>query len=144
MIKFENSTFINRSPQDVFDFVNNPANDAKWQTGVELSEWTSAGPPGVGSTLKSVINFMGRKIESTIEVTIWDPPHRSGLKVLSGPIPFEISVKYEAQGDGTLLTQSGQAEFGGFFKLAEGLVGKQLEKQFKSDNVTLKSLLEKG
>src|SRR4030067_1481022 len=133
MIKFENSIFVNRTPQDVFDYVNNPANDAQWQSGTEATEGTSDGPPGVGSTLKSVINFMGRKIESELEVTVWDPPHRSGLKARSGPIPFEVTIKYEAQGGGTLLTQTGQAEFGGFFKLAEGLVGEQLAKEFEAN-----------
>ncbi len=38
----------------------------------------------------------------------------------------------------------GKGEFGGFFKLAEGLVGKQAEKQSESDLAALKLLLESG
>ncbi len=38
----------------------------------------------------------------------------------------------------------GQAEFGGFFKMAEGLVGKQLEKQLDTDFNGLKRALEEG
>ena len=37
-----------------------------------------------------------------------------------------------------------QAELGGFFKLAEGLVGKQIEKQMETDSAKLKKLLEAG
>ena len=142
MYKFESSIFINRPVQEVFDFVTNPANSTQWQSGTESAEWTSGGPPGVGSTFKVVASLLGRKIEATIEVTGWDPPNLSRIKSVGGPIPFEITSKFEAQGDGTLLTQTGQAEIGGFFKLAEGLVGKQIEKQGEADSAALKLLLE--
>jgi len=144
MYKFESSIFINRPVQEVFDFVTNPANNAKWQSGTESAEWTSDGPPGVGSTIKVVAKLLGRKVEVVAEITGWDPPHLSSSKSVGGPIPFEGTSKFEAQGDGTLLTQTGQAEFGGFFKLAEGLVGKQLEKQGESERAALKLLLESG
>ena len=74
MIAFEKSIFINRPQQEVFDFVSNPANDPQWRSGAESAEWTSEGPVGVGSTYRSVDKLLGRKIEGTTEVTIWDPP----------------------------------------------------------------------
>ena len=144
MITFENSLFINRPQQEVFDYLSNPANDAQWQSSTEVSEWTSEGPPGVGSTQRSVNKFLGRKIELTSEVTIWDPPNQIGVKSVGGPIPFEGTVKFESQENGTQVTQSVQAEIGGFFKIAEGLVGKQLEKQLAADFDALKLLLEAG
>ncbi len=144
MYQFESSIHINRPPQDVFDYVTNPANSARWQSGTESSEWTSEGPPGVGSTYKWVTSFLGRKIESSVEITGWDPPNQNSIKAKSGPIPFEVTTTYDKEGDGTLLTLRGHAEFGGFFKLAEGLVGKQLEKQNESNFAALKLLLESG
>ena len=142
MYSFEKSITINRSLQDVFDYVTNPANDALWQSGVESSEWASDGSPGVGAINKVVRNFMGRKIESEIELTVWDPPNQMTGKSIGGPIPMEMTQKFEANGNGTLLTLTGQADIGGFFKLAEGLVGKQVEKQIESDHVALKQILE--
>ncbi len=65
-----------------------------------------------------------------------------GFKTLNGPMPFENTTTLEAQGEGTLVTQRAQGEFGGFFKLAEGLVGKQAEKTFEASNHALKLLLE--
>ena len=144
MIAFEKSVFISRPPQEIFDFVSNPANDTQWQGSIEAAEWTSEGPPGVGSTQRSVIRFLGRKIDSTNEITVWDPPNQFGQKSLSGPIPFEFTVKFESQENGTQLTENFQAEVGGFFKLAEGLVGKQMEKEFDTDLGALKLLLEAG
>jgi len=144
MYKFESSVLINRTAQDVFDFYTNPAKNAQWQSGTESSQWTSDGPPGVGSTFKTVVSFLGRKIEAELEVTGWNPPNQVRIKSISGPIPFEATNTFKAQEGGTLLTSTIQAELGGFFKLAEGLVGKQMEKQVGSDTSALKMLLESG
>lgn len=77
-----------------------------------------------------------------MEISDWQPPTQNTFKTISGPIPFELTVKVEAQDGGTLLTQKGQVEFGGFFSLAEGLVGNQLKKQMEADLNALKVLLE--
>jgi carbon monoxide dehydrogenase subunit G len=144
MIKLEHSFFINRNPEDVYNYMTNPANNSQWQSGTEYAEWASDGPTGVGSTIKVVTKFLGRKIEAELEITDWDPPNQVGLKSVSGPIPFENVVTLEAQGDGTNVTQIIQAEVGGFFKMAEGLVGKQMQKTFETNSAALKLLLESG
>lgn len=144
MISIERSLFITRPADEVWDFLANPANNAQWQGSTEASEWTSEGPPGVGSTQHSVTRFLGRKIEATSEVTIWDPPYQQGSKLVSGPIPFETDMTLESQDNGTQITMTFQAEVGGFFKIAEGLAGKQAEKQIDTDLGALKLLLEAG
>lgn len=144
MYKFESSIYINRPLQEVFDYCADPANQPKWQSGVESAGWTSEAPYGAGSTLKTVTNFLGRKIEATLEITTWDPPRQVGYKALGGPIPFENTTILAAQDGGTLVTHQVQGEFGGLFKLAEGLVGKQAEKTIETSNAALKLLLESG
>jgi uncharacterized protein YndB with AHSA1/START domain len=129
MFETKNSIFINRPPQDVFNVITDPAKQSLWQSMTESAEWTSNGSHGVGSTMKVVARFLGRKIESEIEVTAWEPPHRVDYKFVNGPYPAEVSNTLEPQGEGTLLTARSQGEMGSFFKLAEGLVARQLEKQ---------------
>ena len=46
MITLEKSIFINRPPQEVWDFMINPANMSQWQGATESVEWASEGPPG--------------------------------------------------------------------------------------------------
>ncbi|MGB7874028.1 MAG: hypothetical protein WBL25_06565 [Anaerolineales bacterium] len=79
----------------------------------------------------------------------WKPQWRlpAGIHPTSGatkPVPFEGTQKFEAQDGGTQMTLTAQAELGGFFKLAKGLVGKQLEKQMETMLVALKTLLKAG
>jgi carbon monoxide dehydrogenase subunit G len=142
MYKFEHSVYISRPQQEVFDFLTNPANDTKWRESAISGEWTSDGPIGVGSTQHTVDKLLGREIESTLEVTAWDPPRKVGIKTVGGPMPYEATQTFESMEGGTQLTFSGHAEIGGFFKLAEGLVGKQLEKQIDKDLNSLKQYME--
>jgi carbon monoxide dehydrogenase subunit G len=142
MFEFEKTIFINRSLEEVFEFLTNPANDLKWRDSSISGEWTSEGPIGVGSTTHTVDKLLGREIDSTAEVTVWDPPNKFGLKSVGGPMPFESIQNFESKEGGTQLTFSGHGEIGGFFKLAEGLAGKQLEKQIDKDLSSLKVYME--
>lgn len=144
MYQFEQNVFINRPQQEVFDYLTNPVNNPQWQSGGGTTEMTSEGPIGLGSTFRSTTKFLGRGIGSTLEFSSWDPPKVYTQKALSGPIPFELKTTLDSKENGTQLTISGQAEFSGFFKMAEGLVGKQLEKRMDTDLNALKLLLEEG
>jgi carbon monoxide dehydrogenase subunit G len=142
MYEIEKSIFIKRSLQEVFDAITDPTKAAQWQSFIDSADWTSEGPVGVGSTWKSSGRFLGRNFESELQIMGWEPPHMVSIKTISGPIPVEVTHTLKQQENGTLLTQIAQAEFGGFFKLAEGLVGKQVERQIDTDNNTLKLLME--
>jgi ligand-binding SRPBCC domain-containing protein len=141
MITFEKTIFINRPQQEVFDFMSNLENDAQWRS-LESVKRTSGGPIGAGSTWRETSKFMGREIEFEVEFISYDPPHQFVAKTTSGPFPMEITNKFETQDGGTLITLSANAEVGGFFKMAEGLVSKQAQKQLESDWAALKKLLE--
>lgn len=80
MATFTVTTFINRPPQEVFDFMTDPANSAKWQSGTESAEWSAEGPAGVGSTVHSVGRLLGRELDLNIEITQWNPPDSYSLK----------------------------------------------------------------
>jgi carbon monoxide dehydrogenase subunit G len=144
MFETNNTIFINRPPQDVFNVLIDPDKQSLFQNMTEAAEWTSNGSPGMGSTMKVVARFLGRKIESEIEVTAWEPPHRLDFKFVNGPYPAQVTNTLEPQGEGTLLTSGSHGEMGSFFKLAEGLVARQLEKQLASNYESLKLLMESG
>lgn len=142
MITFENSIFINRPPQTIFDYVADPANAHKWQSQMVAVEWISEGPPSVGSRQRGLSRFLGRDIEVISEFTVWDPPHQHVFKIVDGPIQLEGGMRFEAQENGTTVTMSGQSDLSGVFKLAEGLIKKQMERQFDTNLEALKILME--
>ena len=142
MASFEVTTFINRSPQDVFDFMTDPATSSQWQSGTKSAQWVSEGPIGVGSIFQSVSEFIGREMTVDAEITHWDPPNTWGLKASAGPMRFEGVMTFQPQQGGTLVVQNFTGEVGGLFNMAEGLAVKQLQKQVETDGQKLKMLLE--
>jgi uncharacterized membrane protein len=142
MTKLEHSVIINRPVEEVFEFMTNPENEKKYRTDLLEMEVTSEGPMGVGSTTREVAQFLGRKIETTGEVTEHVKNKVVATKSTSGPIPFTFRTRFEPVEEGTKVTMEFEGEIGGFFKMAESLVVKMGMKQIEKDFSKVKDLLE--
>jgi uncharacterized membrane protein len=142
MIKFEITEVVDRPAEEVFAYLTDAEKLPEWQSMVSESRQDSPGPMSVGTRVTNVRNFLGRRIESEAEVTAYESPRRFDVRVVSGPVPFQISHTLEPREATTIVKVEAQGEPGGFFKLAEPLVGRQAERQFKNDFATLKDLLE--
>ena len=92
--------------------------------------------------LLEVRKLLGRRLESTAEVTAYEPNAKIAFKSTSGPVQYEAWYIFEPVDAGTKLTIVGEAETGGFFKLAEGLVVRQFEKEMQTALAALKDILE--
>jgi len=142
MIKIENSVVINRPIEDVFAFTTDIEKRTQWMGELQESKKTSEGPLGVGTTFTSVVGFLGRRIETTMEVTEYEPNRKLGFKSTSGPIPSEVALTFESIEGGTKVTIALQGEVGGFFKVAEPIAARMFKRQRAADMNNLKDLLE--
>lgn len=143
MVDVQMTIDIDRSPGDVFAYMTDPSRLHEWQGGVIESRQESDGPMGVGTRIVDVRKFLGKRMESKVEVTRYDEAKSFDLKVIEGPIPFVIEHRLEPKGDeGTVLSVRGAGEPGGFFRFAESIVARQAQRQFESDFATLKDILE--
>jgi uncharacterized protein YndB with AHSA1/START domain len=142
MAQLELSVVINRPVEEVFAFISNPENYPKWSSVSREVKITSAGPIGVGSTYRSVVTFLGRRIEGDIEFTEYEPNRSYTQKTISGPIPIESRMTFERVEGGTRVTNHQVAELGGFFKMAEPLLVSMVKRQFETDTANLKDLME--
>jgi uncharacterized membrane protein len=139
----ESSITLHRPVDQVFGFVTDFSKAVQWQAGIVEARVTSNGPVGVGTTYTWVQQIVGQKVDTRGEITAWEPPNRYEWKSVSGPFPLSGGVTFKAEGDSTVVTQYADAEPGGFFKLAEGLLVRQVEGQLAQSLKTLKELLEK-
>ncbi|MBA3365211.1 MAG: hypothetical protein H0U03_05415 [Actinobacteria bacterium] len=89
-----------------------------------------------------VRKFLGRRLESGLEVTDYEPPERFGLRVVEGPVPFEVRHALLASNGGTTIEVSIEGDPGGFFKVAAPLVAMQAKRQLENDFGAMKTLLE--
>jgi carbon monoxide dehydrogenase subunit G len=142
MATFEISLFIDRPPQEIFDFMTNPDNDKLWQESLISSEWVTEGPAGLGSKKRVVVRFMGFKLKATTEYVIWEPPERYRFKSDDSPFSVVGTTRFEPEGEGTQVTTEGQIEASGLLKLVVGIMARQAEKEDKAHFNNLKRILE--
>lgn len=142
MINIEKSVEIDRPVEEVFAYVMDPNNEPLWNHGTLKAEITSAGPMGVGTTMNYVGRFLGRTVETSYEITEYEVNRKRVNKSLSGPYPYVITNLFESVEGGTKFTATAQMDVGGFFKVAEPLVLRMLNRQVNSGFANLKDLLE--
>lgn len=133
---------IQRSVEDIFQFIINDKNDALWQPGVLEAEILTAEPFGVGSKFRQVFLFLGKHIDLTFEVTCFEINSRFGFKTISGPLPVEGEYNLVPALDGTILTFFFTASTGNLFKLAEPILAEIAQSQWKTSLIKLKELLD--
>jgi dehydrogenase/reductase SDR family protein 12 len=142
-IKIETSVVINKPVESVFEFMANSENDTQWQSGVLDSRKKSEGPRGVGTIEESEVQFLGRRIKSTLDISVYEPNRKIVYKTTSGPIPFEAEYIFDPLAKGeTKVTFGIKGDASGFFKLAEPLVARTLQRQWETNLANLKDLLE--
>jgi uncharacterized protein YndB with AHSA1/START domain len=144
MITAEHTVTIQRPVEEVFAYLTDVSNVPQWQAGVSKTERESGEPVAKGTRFTEVRKFLGRELESTLEVTEYEQNHLFSIKTLVGPVPFEVRHVFQAADSGTIIEVSGSGEPGGFFKLGEALVSRNAARTFRKDFATLKSILERG
>ena len=140
MVRVEHSIVVNRPPAEVFAYTTDASVLHEWQSTALEAHFD--GLPGVGVRGKEVRKFLGRRMESEVEITAYEPDRRFALKVVSGPVPFNFEQTIEPTNGGTKMHVVLEGEPGGFFKLAEPLVERAVRRQVKADYEQLKDILE--
>ena len=143
-MRVEQSVVIDRSPEEVFDYVANPENLPEWSgLALEVRKETQGPLAQEGARFTTVAKFLGRRFETPFEVIVHEPPRRHTDRSTGGPFPQEYThIFEEVEGGRTRLTQVSEGEPGGFFRLAGPLLEMAGERQFRADLETLKDLLE--
>ncbi|MFQ5594038.1 MAG: SRPBCC family protein [Anaerolineae bacterium] len=142
MARIEASVVINRPIEEVFAFVTDSEKMSHWMSELVEAKQTSEGPVGVGTTYMAVATPLGRRAESTQEVVEYEPNRKFAFKSTSGPVASKDNYTFESVAGGTKVTRVAEAETGGFFRLAEPLAVRMMQRQFKTNFAHLKDLLE--
>jgi uncharacterized protein YndB with AHSA1/START domain len=147
MAPLVHSVEIERSPQDVFAYVTDPARFTEWQDAVVSARRLGDEPMREGSKL-SLTRRMGKREQTmTSELTAYDPPRGYAFRVLDGPVRAIGNGKLEALADGgrTRFTFELDFEGHGIGKLLVPLfVRRQAEKELAESHSNLKERLESG
>jgi carbon monoxide dehydrogenase subunit G len=141
-------TVIMRPRSEVAAFVMDPANDQTWIKAFSSVEPLTDPPTAVGSQVKRVAGFMGRRIVYVMEVVELEPESRLVMKTVEGPFPMTVHYEFEPLGSegesGTLVRVRNQGGSDGFMAAFGPLMGWMVNRQVKKDLALLRSVLEEG
>ena len=120
---------INRSAQDVFDFVADGSN-TRWRTGV-LDIERVASDVTAGTVWKQGMKGPGgRRIAADYRITESQPPSRLAFEVVAGPArPTGVYTLGAAGADATSVTFALDVQPRGFMRLMAGMIGKQVRQE---------------
>jgi hypothetical protein len=80
-----------------------------------------------------VRSFLGKRAESTLEVTTAEPGREFSLRTVSGPFKVSIGHRLEPAGDGTVVLLEVEADPGKLFGLGGPLLRKAAERRARGD-----------
>lgn len=142
MLRAETSVVINRPAEDIETFLNDLENQSQWISGyIEMRSLTE-GPLRPGYKYLDVRQTLGRRLESTVEITEYVPNQSRSFKTTEGPTPWEATLTLESVEGGTRVNYSIEGETKGIFKLADAIVARIIQRQVETDFINLKDLLE--
>ena len=143
MINIEESVTIARPVERVFTFATDFQNNTRWQTNVILTEQTSEGPMGEGTTYRLVNRFMGKHFDSNGVISEYIPNQICSYRFVSGPVGGSSSFIFEPVNEGTRFITKGAIELI-YFKSMGILARHKARRQVRNDLQTLKRILENG
>ena len=142
MATIDHAMTLQTAPAKVFAHMTDPEKMTVWQSSLLETQFAPEGPMQRGTRITEVRKLLGRKMNSTVEVTEFEPNRLFAGRVVSGPVPWEFRYTFEETNGATRMDFHLEGEPGGFFRLAEPLVVKVVKKQMEGDFSTLKEIVE--
>jgi carbon monoxide dehydrogenase subunit G len=146
MAEVEHSIEISRPPEDVFAALNDVSSFSEWQPDLLDAHVEGDGPVGVGTRVRSTRKLGRRSLETTTEVTEFDPPRSYGFRGVGGPIRPTARGTVEPVGDGasSRVTFGLDFEGSGPAKLILPFLRRRAQRQLAENHQRLKERLERA
>lgn len=90
---------IDRDRAAVAAYMTDPAHDPEWIGGLREAELLGDRPVAVGSRVRRVAYFLGRRVEYVNEVLALDD-NQLDMRSVKAPFPMHITYRFEPSGQG--------------------------------------------
>jgi uncharacterized protein YndB with AHSA1/START domain len=143
-MRFEQELSIARPPEDVFDYVVDPAKLASWQVHKTRVEPLSEGEPRLGFRIREHTKPPGAKeFEQIVEFTEFERPGRLHVHIVEGPQPIDGSWTFTPDGSGgTRVRCVVDGELRGPTRFLAPIVSRAIARQFRGYHENLRRNLE--
>jgi uncharacterized membrane protein len=135
--------WIDRPRAEVFAYACDPAHDTTWIGALTEATVLTEPPFGVGSRVRRVAGFLGRRIEYVNEVVEFETGRRLAMRSVKAPFPMTVVYEFEDDGDGTRMRIRTGGDASGFYRIAGPLLARAVRKGVADDLRRLKQTLER-
>lgn len=98
------TVMIERSAEEVWSVISDLDTHTTWRPALREFRQLSDGPLGVGARIREVLSWRGREIVIDDVVTVFEPPHRLGIRGGWKAADFEVDFRLEQADHGTTVT----------------------------------------
>ena len=117
MAPITDSIKIDRSPEEVFAYIDDLSRHGEWQGMIQEVTVLTDGPTRVGSRAREKRKVPGSVQEMTYEITAHDPPRSASFRGLDGPVRASGTVTVAPEDGGSRVTLELDFEGHGLGKL---------------------------
>lgn len=145
MAPIVNSIEIDRSPADVFAYVDDLGRHSEWQQGIESTKLETDGPTRIGTRATDKRRMPGGPRDISYEITEHDPPRTSSFRGVNGPVRPIGTITVEPLDGGTRskLTLELDLKGDGIGVLFAPLARANARKEIPKSHQRLKEILER-
>jgi uncharacterized protein YndB with AHSA1/START domain len=142
MAAVSSTVTINQPVEKVFNYITNVDNHTAWQAGILDARIEPKGPAALGSTYHYGSNVMGKRYDTQMQISAFEPNKQWSIKTVGIPRPVETVYKFEGHDNTTQVTISMELS-GGYPAAAEGAVKQAMQKSLDEQAARLKQFAEK-
>lgn len=141
-VLFNKTEVVAKPIETVFGFLTDPSNMVHIMPDIISSEKIGNDPIGVGTRINETRKVMSKEVTAEVEVSVYDPPHRYGVKSESMGISAEYLYTLKPLEEGTNIDLEAEIQAQGMGKLLVPLFRSSMKKQDSDQLRNLKSFLE--
>jgi uncharacterized membrane protein len=136
------SVTIARPRDEVAAYVVDHRHDPIWIGGITESELLGDPPIAVGSRVRRVASFLGKRIDYVNEVTRLDPGALLEMRSVQSPFPMVVTYAFEDTDGGTRASVRVEGDPSALYRLAGPLLARQVRSNVSKDLGKLRAILE--
>jgi hypothetical protein len=133
---------IARERPEVARYVMDPENDPVWIGGISESEPLGDPPLRVGSDVRRVAHFLGKRIDYVLRIERMDEGSMLSMRSVKAPFPMTVEYAFADASPGTLVRIRVTGEPGGLYRLAGSKLASKTRQNIADDLERLAGILE--
>ena len=146
MVKHTECIHVNRSPEQVYEFIADAANDVRWRPEVQRSELVEGQPAQPGAKYRQVMKPGRKETVGTHEIVSTTPGQRVEWRTPPGEGPVDFSGSYivEREGDGSRVCLDTRVQAKGPMRFASPVMSWYLKRLSRRYANSLKDAAERS